>query len=86
MRILFYPPTYQIFITKKQQKIIAQVRDVLSVVPLSEAQAANADLQKQFRDRVEGAQSGLSDLEKSWQVNTDKRIATAKALLEKFPQ
>ena len=73
-------------IAKKQQKIIAQARDILNVVPLSEAQAANADLQKQFRDRVEGAQSGLSDLEKSWQVNTDKRIATAKALLEKFPQ
>jgi len=73
-------------VAKKQQKIIAQARDILNVVPLSEAQAANADLQNQFRDRVEGSQSGLNDLEKSWQINTDKRVAAAKALLEKFPQ
>lgn len=78
-------PSAKKSIAKKQQKIIAQVRSILSVVPITETQAVNPELQKQFRDRVEGAQSSLSELEQSWRTNTDSRIATAKTLLEKLP-
>lgn len=78
-------PSTQKSIAKQQLKIAAQVRDILSAVPLTQLQAESPELQKQFRDRLEGAKSSLSEVEQSWQANTDTRIATAKSLLGKLP-
>jgi hypothetical protein len=59
------------------------VRDVLCATPLSEEQAASADVQKLFRDRVEGAQPVLLDIERNWRAASDNRIEKAKALLDR---
>lgn len=58
-----------------------ELRKLLTSVPLTEAEAANSELQKQFRDRLEGAKSELRDPERRWREATDKRIAAAQQLL-----
>lgn len=59
-----------------------QLRKLLGTVPLSETEAANPELQKQFRDRLEGAKPELREPERRWREATDKRIAAAQKLLE----
>jgi len=59
-----------------------QLRTLLTSVPLTETEAASAELQKQFRDRLEGAKLELRAPELIWREATDKRIAAAQKLLE----
>jgi phosphoglycerate transport regulatory protein PgtC len=58
-----------------------QLRKLLTSVPLSETEAENPELQKQFRDRLEGAKPELREPERRWREATDKRIAAAQQLL-----
>ncbi|MEN0037516.1 MAG: extracellular solute-binding protein [Cellvibrio sp.] len=58
-----------------------ELRKLLTSVPLSETEAANPELQKQFRDRLEGAKPELREAERRWREATDKRIAAAQQLL-----
>lgn len=58
-----------------------QLRQLLTAVPLSEAEAASPKLQQQFRDRLEAANPDLRDIEQRWRAATDQRITTAQMLL-----
>lgn len=58
-----------------------QLRKLLTSVPLTEAEAADPELQKQFRDRLEGAKPELREPERRWREATDRRIAAAQQLL-----
>lgn len=59
-----------------------KLRKLLTSIPLTETEAANPELQKQFRDRLEGLQKQeLREPEHRWREATDKRIAAAQQLL-----
>lgn len=60
----------------------AQLRQLLTKVPLDESHAASEELQQHFRNRLEGATPGMRAIEQQWRSETDQRIAAAQALLD----
>jgi len=71
----------QLHAFEQQGRVMQAARAKLCALPLSEEQAANPDLQKLFRNRVEGAQFELSDIERAWRSATDTRLTEVKTLL-----
>ncbi|MDB6060986.1 MAG: putative regulatory lipoprotein [Verrucomicrobiaceae bacterium] len=72
----------QLHAQEKLGRTMTSARAILSAAPLREEQAASAELQKIFRERIEGAEPTLSDIERTWRSETDNRVTQAKALLE----
>ncbi len=59
------------------------LRNLLTAVPLTESAATSSELQKQFRERLEGTNKPeLRTPERQWRDATDKRIAAAQKLAE----
>ncbi len=59
------------------------LRNLLTAVPLTERAATSSELQKQFRERLEGTNKPeLRTPERQWRDATDKRIAAAQKLAE----
>jgi len=62
---------------------MSAVRALLTAVPLSMAQASDAALQQQFRDRIEGAAATPTDAELGWRQFGEKQRIKARQLLDR---